>query len=119
VSQMQTTEVGISLPRFTATFGTPLPNALTALGMGVAFSPNEANFSGICQHAYVADVEHKTVVEVDESGTVATGATTVTIGTAGIVVPTVNVTLDHPFLYAIRDNQTGELLFIGVLMNPS
>jgi serine protease inhibitor len=119
MSQMQTTQAGISLPRFTATFGTPLPSALTALGMGVAFIPNKADFSGICQHAYVSDVEHKTVVEVDESGTVATGATTVTIRTTESAAPSVNLTLDHPFLYAIRDNQTGELLFIGVLMNPS
>ena len=62
-------------------------------------------------------MEHKTVVEVNETGTVAAGATSV-----GIVISTmqepVNLTVNHPFFYAIRDNTTADLLFVGVLMNP-
>ena len=49
----------------------------------------------------------------------ATGGTTVTVGITAIGAPAVNVRMDHPFFYAIRDNQAGELLFVGVLMNPS
>jgi serpin B len=67
----------------------------------------------------IQDVEHKTVVEVDESGTVAAGATTVTITTTAVQMPQFTVALDHPFLYAIRDDKTGELLFIGAMTNPS
>jgi serine protease inhibitor len=118
VSQMGTTSVAVALPRFTASFGRPLPPALTTLGMGVAFDGNLADFSGICARAYLSDVEHKTVVEVDENGTIATGATTVTIGIEALPVANVKVVLDRPFFYAIRDNVTGELLFVGVLMNP-
>jgi serpin B len=46
------------------------------------------------------------------------GATTITVGTTVVQVPIV-VTIDHPFLYAIRDDKTGELLFIGALQDPS
>ena len=57
-------------------------------------------------------------MQVDETGTIAAAATTVTV-TTGVAAPSVNLHLDHPFFYAIRDNQTGELLFVGVLMNPN
>jgi serpin B len=66
----------------------------------------------------IAGVEHATVVEVDETGTVAAGATTVTVGTTAMEVPVV-MTMDHPFLYVIRDDKTGELLFVGALQDPS
>jgi len=58
------------------------------------------------------------VVEVDETGTVAAAATAVGVTTT-IASPQGTMTMDHPFLYAIQDSQTGELLFIGVLMDPS
>jgi serine protease inhibitor len=61
--------------------------------------------------------EHKTYVQVDESGTVAAAATGV--GATSAMQLSVNLQIDHPFFYAIRDNRTGELLFVGVLMNPS
>jgi serine protease inhibitor len=78
----------------------------------------QASFPGIGQ-ACISDVEHKTVVEVDETGTVAAGATTITVGPTAVSAPMFTITLNHPFHYAIRDDQTGELLFIGTLMNPS
>jgi serpin B len=57
------------------------------------------------------------VVEVDETGTVAAAATG--IGDTDAMPQQYTITMDHPFFYAIRDDKTGELLFIGVLMNPS
>jgi serine protease inhibitor len=119
VAQIQTAYGNVALPRFTSTYGTSLVQPLTTLGMGTAFcSSQQASFPGIGQ-ACISDVEHKTVVEVDETGTVAAGATTITVGPTAVQAPMFNVTLDHPFLYAIRDDQTGELLFIGTLLNPS
>jgi serine protease inhibitor len=111
----------IALPRFTATYGQSLPEALTALGMGIAFCPNVADFSGLASNPLqcIADVEHKTMVEVDESGTLAAGATAVTIGPAVVVGPKFAMTMNHPFLYAIEDSKTRELLFVGILMDPS
>jgi serine protease inhibitor len=112
----------IALPRFNATYGKSLPEALTALGMGAAFcASGEADFPGLATGdppPCIADVEHKTVVEVDESGTIAAGATTVTIGTYSVVAPQFSMTMDHPFFYAIEDAKSGELLFVGILVNP-
>jgi serpin B len=121
VSGLQTGTGSVGLPRFTATYGISLPPALTTLGMGVAFCPsNEANFSALAtQPTCVSDIEHKTVVQVDESGTVAAGGTTITVGPGAVAAPAFTLTMDHPFLYAILDDQTGEWLFIGAMANPA
>ena len=119
VSQMSPgVTVSLNLPRFTTSFGTSLVPTLTTLGMGSAFDPNAGGLSGLISGGYISDIEHKTYVQVDETGTIAAAATTVTV-TTGVAAPSVNLHLDHPFFYAIRDNQTGELLFVGVLMNPN
>jgi serine protease inhibitor len=110
----------IALPRFSATYGVSLPQALSTLGMGVALcSGNSANFSALAPGVCVSDVSHKTVVEVDESGTVAAGATTITVVPTAAQTPAFTMTVDHPFFYAILDDLTGELLFVGTLLNPS
>jgi serine protease inhibitor len=119
VGQLQTGMGNLSMPKFTTTFGASLVQPLSTLGMQAAFcSDPQAAFPGIGL-VCIQDVEHKTVVEVDESGTVAAGATTVTLTPTAVPAPLFTLTLDHPFLYAIRDDQTGELLFIGAMINPS
>ncbi|MGO9946783.1 MAG: serpin family protein [Steroidobacteraceae bacterium] len=119
VSQSQMAQGSIALPKFTATYGVSLPPALSSLGMGIALcSSNMADFSALAPSVCVSDVEHKTVVEVDESGTVAAAGTTVTVGPTAIAAPLFTMTMDHPFFYAIRDDLTGELLFVGILVNP-
>ena len=119
-SQLQNAFGNVALPRFSTSFGASLKNALTTLGMGVAFVPNEADFSGISPlMTVISRVAHATVVDVDENGTVAAAATTVTIGTTVVQAPQFTMTMDHPFFYAIRDDKTGELLFAGVLANPN
>ncbi len=120
IAQLKTVAGDIALPRFTTTFSASLPNALTSLGMGIAFcGSNMADFSGIAPLRCLADVEHKVVVQVDESGTVATGATAVTIGITAVPLPQFTMTMDRPFFYLIRDDRTGELLFIGTVQSPS
>jgi len=118
-SQLQSAIGALTLPRFTSTFGAALPAALSALGMGIAFDVNQADFSGIAPLTYLSDVEHKTVVKVDESGTVAAGATTGTIGITAVPAPQFTMTVDHPFFYAIQDDDTGALLFVGTLVDPT
>jgi serine protease inhibitor len=119
VGQLQTGMGNLSMPKFTASFGASLVQPLTTLGMQAAFcSDPQASFPGLGLTC-IQDVEHKTVVEVDESGTVAAGATTVTLTPTAVQAPLFTLTLDHPFLYAIRDDKTGELLFIGSMTNPS
>jgi serine protease inhibitor len=109
----------VALPRFDATFGQALDNALSALGMGAAFCANNGILSGINPQACLAKVQHQTVIEVDESGTVAAGATGGGITTTDVQSPQFTMTMNHPFFYAIQDSTTGVLLFIGVLMNPA
>jgi serpin B len=119
VAGLQDTVVDVGLPRFTATFSATLVPALSSLGMGAAFCPSpQVDFSGIAPLACISDVEHETLVQVDESGTVAAGASGVTVGT-GAVELSVPMTMNHPFLYFIRDDATGALLFAGVLRDPT
>jgi serpin B len=125
IGELQTTGGSIGLPRFSATYQTQgLASVLGSLGMTVALCPplgSGANFSalsslpGVC----VSDVQHQTVVEVDEAGTVATAATTVTVGVTLAQTNSFSMIMDRPFLYAIRDDVTGEMLFIGALFDPS
>ena len=112
--QLQPTLVSIAMPRFTSAYQNNLVPVLAALGMGDAFHPS-ADFSALAPAFWVNDIEHKTLIEVDETGTVAAAATA--ISTITLVPP--QVAMDHPFFYAIQDNKTGALIFIGVLMNPN
>jgi serine protease inhibitor len=115
IAQLQQSTVSIAMPRFSASYGTSLTAALSSLGMGVAFGPT-ADFSALAPGFSVNVVEHKTVVQVDETGTVAAAATGV--GGTTALPQAFFMTMDHPFFYAIQDDKTGALLFIGVLMNP-
>jgi serpin B len=120
VRDLEPAQVSIGLPRFTATYANSLVKALTSLGMGVAFNPNAADFADLASGpgVYISDVEHQAVVQVDESGTVAAGATTVTI-TPTVASPSISMIMNRPFFYAIVDGKTGALLFIGTLVDPS
>lgn len=86
-----------------------------------SFDPSDTvsapDFSALAPGFFVNIVMHKTVVEVDETGTVAAAATG--IGLTEAATRQAVMTMNHPFIYAIRDDKTGELLFIGILMNPS
>ena len=116
IANLDPSLVTIALPRFSASYGTSLTGALVSMGMGIAFGPS-ADFSALAPGFSVNVVEHKTVIDVDETGTTAAAATG--IGVTTIAQSQQYMTMDHPFFYAIQDDDTGALLFIGVLMNPS
>jgi serpin B len=111
--------VGIQLPKFRLEYEKHLVDALGALGMGVAFSDATADFTGIQRDGglHVSDVLQKTYVDVDEEGTEAAAATSVTIGitSAG---PS-EVVVNRPFLFAIRERYSGTILFIGRMTLPA
>ncbi|MDZ8136833.1 MAG: serpin family protein [Nostoc sp. DedQUE04] len=109
----------IRLPRFKTDYEITLNDALKTLGMGEAFS-NKANFSGMGKNFAISQVKHKTFVEVNEEGTEAAAATSV-----GIVATSARqepepfrMIVDRPFFCAIRDNQTGNILFMGSIIEP-
>jgi serpin B len=128
VSQMGTREVKLFLPRFKITWGSVnLSDHLTALGMPLAFTPLQANFSGINgleppheDSLFLSAVFHKALVETGEEGTEAAAATAGTMVpmSASRPPPVPVFRADHPFLFAIRDRTTGVILFLGRMADP-
>ncbi len=109
----------LSLPRFR--FETPidLKEALSALGMPVAFT-GAADFSGINarESLYLQAVLHTAFIAVAEKGTEAAAATAVVVGRASLPQG-LNVQVDRPFLFFVRDEPTGAILFMGRVSDPS
>jgi serpin B len=96
------------------------------MGMVDAFDPMSANFTGMVegtpdQPLVIGEVLHKAFISVDENGTEAAAATVVIMPTGTSMNQTTppEVHIDHPFILAIRDTQTGTLLFVGRVLNPS
>jgi serpin B len=107
-------EVLISLPRFKLEYAIDLKDALKALGMEIAFT-KEANFSGMTSSSVSIDkIKHKTFVEVNEEGTEAAAVTEV----GGVRSGPIEMNVNRPFFFAIRDNQTGSILFVGSIVEP-
>ena len=112
--------VEVLLPKFKTTSGFQLEKILGSMGMPQAFS-RSADFSGMTgqRELFISAVIHKAFVNVDERGTEAAAATAVVMTRAGPPGPRPAVfRADHPFLFLIRDNRTGSILFLGRLMNP-
>ncbi|MEH2194366.1 MAG: serpin family protein [Nostoc sp.] len=109
----------IRLPRFKTDYEVTLNDALKTLGMEEAFS-NKANFSGMGKNFAISQVKHKTFVEVNEEGTEAAAATSVGIVTTSLrdEPEPFRMIVDRPFFCAIRDNQTGNILFMGSIIEP-
>ncbi len=116
------TQTSLTMPRFSSEASLSLPDILRGLGMRNAFDPNRADLSGISgnRDLYVTDIIHQSVIEVDEEGTEAAAATAVVIGVRSIV-PTdpVQIRLDRPFVYVLYERETGSILFIGRVSDPS
>ena len=128
VKRMQVREIKIFLPKFKLTWGTiNLKNQLSAIGMPIAFNRDEADFSGINglqppddEALHIGAVCHKAFVEVNEKGTEAAAATGVSMDMFAGLPPKVPVfRADHPFLFGIRDQKSGSILFLGRLANPT
>ena len=111
--------VMLSLPKFQFDSSFSLKQALSSLGMPLAFSDN-ADFSGMdgAHDLFISDVLHKAYVSVDEAGTEAAAASAVIIGLTAMPSSTVVLAIDRPFIFLIRDVQTGTILFVGRVMNP-
>ena len=121
LAQMTPQSVEVYLPRFTLGSFFDLSGTLAAMGMPDAFTPEVANFSGMdgAQDLYITFVVHKAWVQVNETGMEAAAATVVGIGTTVVGPPPPLFRADHPFLFLIRDTQSGSLLFMGRGANPS
>jgi serpin B len=108
------------MPQFEFDSDFSLKDILTGMGMPVAFSGG-ADFSGMTgsPDLFIDEVLHKAFVSVDEAGTEAAAATAVIMKeTAMPVDPPVEVTIDRPFIFLIRDIDTSAILFVGRVLNP-
>jgi len=105
------------MPKFRFETSLSLVPVLQGLGMGGAFAPLGADFSGIdgTRDLFVTDVLHKAYVAVNEAGTEAAAATAVIVGIVSVPEP---VSIDRPFLFFIRDIPTGAVLFGGRVVDP-
>ena len=120
VSDLQSRQVSLTMPKFEFESEFSLADTLAAMGMPMAFS-DEADFSGMTGNSEltISDVVHKAFVSVDEAGTEAAAATAVVVGLTSAPEQPVQVTVDRPFIFLIRDIETGTILFVGQVMNPS
>ena len=119
IGSLQLAEVALTMPQFEFDSEFSLKDTLADMGMPVAFS-DAADFSGMTgkRDLYIAEVVHKAFVSVDEAGTEAAAATAVIMELTAMPDPPVEVTLDRPFIFLIRDIETGAILFVGRVVNP-
>jgi len=119
IGDLQLTEVALTMPKFEFESEFSLKDTLAEMGMPLAFS-GAADFSGMTGNLGLAisDVLHKAFVSLDEAGTEAAAATAVIMKETAMPDPPVEVTIDHPFMFMIRDIDTGAILFVGRVMNP-
>lgn len=115
-------EVYVQLPKFKVEFSDILNTSLKSMGMPDAFDPDKANFSKMVPanlHAFISLVIQKTYMDVNESGTEAAAVTAVVMETAmARMEQPKTFQVDRPFILALRHNPTGELLFLGEIVNP-
>ena len=119
MSSLQEDSIDLKMPKFKFSYGTKLNDALSALGMAIAFNPGLADFSGIAKswQLYISKVIHKTFIQVDEKGTEAAAVTVVEIEFTSL--PDEDYFgFTQPFIFVIHEQSTGAILFIGKVMNP-
>ena len=118
IGQFCESEGEIFLPRFTLEYEKSLKEVLAQLGMGIAFS-GQADFTRINKggNLFISEVKHKSFVEVNEEGTEAAAATSVEISRTSVGSGFV-FRADRPFVFAIREKNSGSILFIGKIVDP-
>lgn len=122
LTEFRIVQGSLQMPRFKIEAKYDLKPPLSALGMGIAFDPDRADFSRIAEVAperlYIQKAIQKAVVEVDEEGTKAAAATGMTFGVTSLPVDQFNIVVDRPFLFAIVHQPTGTVLFWGIVRTP-
>ena len=120
LTDLEDRQVALTMPKFEFESEFSLADTLSEMGMPVAFSA-AADFSGMTgnRELTITDILHKAFVSVDEAGTEAAAATAVVVGLTSVPEQPVQVTVDRPFIFLIRDIETDAIVFVGRVMNPS
>ena len=121
VAGLESTQVDLGLPKYEFRFKSSVADLLAAMGMPTAFDPNAADFSGMTieDRLFISDVIHEAFIKVDEEGTEAAAATAVVMDLTSAPSEMVNLQIDRPFLFSLYDRETGEILFMGRVLNPA
>ena len=116
----QTKRIKISLPKFKIDTEFNLNSTLFELGVKDAFT-RAADFSGITnkENLFISNVVHKANIFVDEEGTEATAATAVMIGKTSFMREEVQISINKPFIYILKNNHNNCIYFIGKIENPN
>jgi serpin B len=119
ISDMTYESVILKFPKFEFESEISLAKTLAAMGMPEAFS-GAADFSGMTgdKDLFISDVFHKAYIGVDEEGTEAAAATAVLMKLTSAPMDPVQLTVDRPFVFAIREHQTNSILFMGRVVSP-
>lgn len=119
VQAMGRYKVTLAVPKYEYEWESPLKSTLRSLGMVDAFVDGQADFSGINgqRDLIIHDVYHKAFVAVDEIGTEAAAATAIVVGVTSVPPPAA-MTINRPFIFAIYNDDTGAILFLGRVMQP-
>ena len=121
ISQFQEQKIEVQIPKFKLEYETSLIDTLKTLGMSIAFDEGHADFSRMAplenldSNLYIAKVAHKTFIEVNEEGSEAAAVTGIGIGVTSLPPQFI---AERPFFFAIRDNETKTVLFMGTVVDP-
>jgi serpin B len=123
IGGLKNQSVVVSMPKYKVTREVELSHVLSAMGMPLAFTPGSADFSGMNggNDLFISAVIHKAYVEVDEKGTEAAAATGIVAGVMAMPVrrEPERFVADHPFIFLIRDTNSGSILFLGRYTGPT
>ena len=130
LEDLQPAYIRLTMPKFEVVSSFSMAGTLQTLGLSAAFDDAAADFSGMDGHScpagdagclVISDVLHRAFVSVDELGTEAAAATALVAGVTesigAVPEPTV-VDVNRPFIFLVRDRETGTILFLGRVLNP-
>ncbi|MGD1919207.1 MAG: serpin family protein, partial [Pleurocapsa sp.] len=121
MANMRARKGNITLPRFELEYETDLVKSLSELGINQVFNPSQADFSAMTNTPVAINaVKHKTFIEVNEEGTEAAAVTSIGIRITSLQPQNqpFDMNVNRPFFFAIRDDVTETILFMGNVVKP-
>jgi len=120
INHKEKKQIKLSIPKFNIKSDYDLGETLVKMGLKDAFTGN-ADFSGITEQEklYISQAIHKATIEINEEGTEAAAATAVVMRKMSVMLDNVELKVDRPFIYILRNNQTNCIYFIGKVVNPN
>jgi len=114
-------DLDLALPKYEFRFKASVAQLLRDLGMPLAFDAGLADFSGMTtvERLFISDVIHEAFIAVDEEGTEAAAATAVVMELSAALPQGIELQIDRPFLFSLYDRETGSVLFMGRVLDPS